>query len=88
MRLIEGSRYPSLWLPRFDVNVQKNQLERFGLESVYSLLEKEAGSFLNHFDVIKQLVAKLSKQQQVTDGFIQFNQQNFISECLQRWGLI
>ncbi|EXJ12587.1 MULTISPECIES: type II toxin-antitoxin system HipA family toxin [Nitrincola] len=84
MRLIEGSRYPSLWLPRFDVMFEEGQIQRFGLESVYSILEKEAGSFLNHFEVIVKLVEKLSRQQQVIDGNCTFDQQAFVSQWLQR----
>lgn len=84
MRLIEGSRYPSLWLPRFDIAFNQNQQERYGLESVYSVLEKEAGSFLNHFDVLRQLVAKLTNQQQVLNKSAKFDQQQFISEWLKR----
>lgn len=84
MRLIEGSRYPSLWLPRFDVAFVNKQIQRFGLESVYSILNKEAGSFLNHFDVLQQLAVKLSSQHRVVEKGSSFDQQGFVSQWLQR----
>ncbi|WP_237680740.1 type II toxin-antitoxin system HipA family toxin [[Erwinia] mediterraneensis] len=59
MRLEEGARYPSLWLPRFDVAFIAGKKTLYGLESVFSLLQKPPGSYLNHFDVIRQLVALL-----------------------------
>ncbi|MGU0057523.1 hypothetical protein ACVXG7_28935 [Enterobacter hormaechei] len=43
----EGSHYPSLWLPRFDiVRNEQDQLVRLGMESVYSLLQKATGTLL------------------------------------------
>lgn len=56
MRLEEGSQFPSLWLPRFDVVEQQGQLQRYGLESIYSVLNKAPGTLLNHLDVLAQLI--------------------------------
>ena len=78
MKLIEGDQYPSLWLPRFDVQWVDQQWSRYGLESVYSILNKSAGSHLNHFAVIDQMCGLLSK----IDS--QFNTQQFVCEWLQR----
>lgn len=64
MLLCEGERYPSLWLPRFDVDFVAGKKVLFGLESVYSIMEKPPGSYLNHFDVIRTLIDKL----QLTGG--------------------
>jgi serine/threonine-protein kinase HipA len=55
MRLLEGNDYPSLWLPRFDVEWQDTRWQRFGMESVYSLMGKLPGSNLVHGDVIHTL---------------------------------
>lgn len=77
MALHEGSQYPSLWLPRFDVTRQQNQWHRLGLESVYAMLNKAPGSYLNHFNVIRQLLSTLNK-------FEAFDQQTFVIEWLQR----
>ncbi|WP_130804975.1 type II toxin-antitoxin system HipA family toxin [Acinetobacter ihumii] len=78
MKLLEGEYYPSLWLPRFDTYWDGQQWQRAGLESVYSILNKPAGSHLNHFEVIDQLCRLLSKIEP------NFNQQQFICEWLQR----
>ena len=78
MKLIEGERYPSLWLPRFDVKWLNQHWIRFGLESVYSILNKSAGSHLNHFEVIDQLCSLLQK----IDA--KFDPEQFVCEWLQR----
>ncbi|WP_323639372.1 type II toxin-antitoxin system HipA family toxin [Pectobacterium polonicum] len=56
MRLIEGEHYPSLWLPRFDVDYIDGRKTLHGMESIYSLLKKPAGSYLNHFTVIQRII--------------------------------
>ncbi len=55
LMLHQGSRYPSLWMPRFDTSWDGFSWQRFGLESVYSILGVAAGSTLNHFEVIDRL---------------------------------
>lgn len=60
MRLEEGARYPSLWLPRFDVSYEKGKTQLLGLESIYSIMKKAPGSYLNHFEVIRTLIQKLN----------------------------
>ncbi|PHR65488.1 MAG: hypothetical protein COA51_05180 [Idiomarina sp.] len=62
MLLIEGARQPSLWLPRFDRVHNKSSIHRYGLESVYSLLNKEAGTFLRHEDVLAKLCGVINSQ--------------------------
>ena len=59
MMLCEGEHYPSLWLPRFDIAFDDGPKQQFGLESIYSLMQKAPGSYLNHFEVIDCLVTKL-----------------------------
>lgn len=83
MRLLEGERYPSLWLPRFDVAFTNGSIERFGLESVYSLLEKAPGASLNHFEVLRALVKKLEQQHNV-EGLHSFDRQAFVIEWIKR----
>ena len=78
MKLIEGIAYPSLWLPRFDVQWANQKWSRFGLESVYSVLNKPAGSHLNHFEVIEQMCSLLKE----IDS--KFDTQQFVCEWLQR----
>lgn len=78
MRLIEGERYPSLWLPRFDTEWCDQRWHRYGLESVYSILNKSAGSHLNHFEVIDSLCTLLKTID------TKFNSTQFVCEWLQR----
>lgn len=66
LQLLEGERNPSLWLPRFDREFSQNTVQRFGLESVFSLLNKAPGSYLKHEEVLETLstvVNTLSKEQ-------------------------
>jgi len=84
MKLYEGERYPSLWLPRFDVAFNEGVIERFGLESVYSIVEKQPGASLNHFDVLRTLTNKLERQYAVVEGKQQFDRQAFVIEWVKR----
>jgi len=78
MKLLEGSRSPSLWLPRFDTHWDENNWERYGLESIFSVLNKPAGSYLNHFDVIRSVCNLLKKRSK------EFDTANFVCEWLNR----
>lgn len=83
MRLEEGEKYPSLWLPRFDVVAEDGKIRRYAMESVYSLMGKSAGSYLKHQDYILQIMDLIEKSDTVQKGFV-FDRQNFISGCLKR----
>lgn len=78
MRLMEGERYPSLWLPRFDVCWHDGKWQRYGLESVLSILDKPAGSYLNHFDTLDTLCKLLGNRSE------HFDQQAFVCEWVKR----
>ena len=78
MRLLEGERYPSLWLPRFDTHWQGNHWQRYGLESIFSVLNKPAGSYLKHTDVLTEICTLLSAR----NG--DFDQQQFVCNWVQR----
>ena len=67
LRLIEGSQHPSLWIPRFDVNHDSGREQRWGLESIYSIMQKQPGSFLKQFDVIRHLAALMHDVDPSTD---------------------
>lgn len=84
MRLIEGERGPSLWLPRFDTEFCDGQLQRHGLESVYSILEKAPGEPLNHFIAIRTLVKKLQQQHRVLELGHNFDSEKFVIEWVKR----
>ena len=53
----------SLWLPRFDVGIENGKLVKYGMESVYSVMNAEAGADLKHIDVIKALAPILCGQE-------------------------
>ena len=55
LALHEGPSGPSLWLPRFDVARREGRELRYGLESVYSLLKAEPGSFQKHQAALRAL---------------------------------
>ncbi|MCF1437265.1 MAG: HipA domain-containing protein [Shewanella sp.] len=78
MRLVEGSRYPSLWLPRFDVTYSEGRLARYGMESVYSVLGCPPGTLLDHIDVISKICRQMSQMN------VEFDQQRFVREWLER----
>lgn len=84
MRLLEGEQYPSLWLPRFDVSFHEGSCERHGLESIYSLLAKAPGSFLNHFVVLRELIQMMRQQYSVQELGQQFDQAAFVCEWVKR----
>jgi serine/threonine-protein kinase HipA len=84
MRLLEGEQYPSLWLPRFDVSFHSGTCERYGLESVYSLLGKAPGSFLNHFLVLRELIQLIQQQYVVEESEKKFDQAAFVCEWVKR----
>lgn len=83
MKLHEGERYPSLWLPRFDVRHEQGKTTRYAMQSLYSLLEKGAGAALNHGQVIREVVEKIGQSHTVGQGAA-FDAQQWILTYLQR----
>lgn len=77
MLLLEGDRYPSLWLPRFDIQMRDGYIHRCGMESVYSIMEAQPGQSLNQFEVISTLVNRLN-------GIEGFCQEEFVFDYLRR----
>jgi len=84
LQLSEGERYPSLWLPRFDVEVRDGRLCRFGLESVYALLGVAPGTHLRHPAVLERLVALLERQHRVQELGEAFDRKAFVIEWVKR----
>lgn len=60
MMVLAHQGQTSLWLPRFDVVVEQGQAVRLGMESIYSMLNAEPGSFQNHFAVMDAVWRKIS----------------------------
>jgi serine/threonine-protein kinase HipA len=53
---LEEANKPSLWMQRFDRQVTSRGVERFAVESIYSLAEVTTpGSAMNHMEVIRML---------------------------------
>ena len=84
MKLEEGEHYPSLWLPRFDVEQAQGQTVRLAMESVYSLLERGAGSYLNHGETLRAIVRKIQHSHLVQAQGFQLDAGAWISQWLQR----
>lgn len=84
MRLEEGRHYPSLWLPRFDVwHNEQGDVVRFAMESVYSLLEKSAGTPLDHETALRQIIAKIANSHLSASGMA-FDKAQFVIEWVRR----
>ncbi|RCV89988.1 type II toxin-antitoxin system HipA family toxin [Vreelandella rituensis] len=84
MRLVEGERYPSLWLPRFDMQYLDGAWVRYGLESVYTLMGAAPGSFLRHGETLRRLVSLLHDQYRVREGGEAFDSESFVLEWVKR----
>ena len=85
MRLEEGSHYPSLWLPRFDiVRNEQDQLVRLGMESVYSLLQKAPGTLLDHETTLRTLINKITSSHMVQQQGYHFDIPGFVTEWVRR----
>lgn len=84
LQLIEGEHYPSLWLPRFDVEMRADGLCRFGLESVYALLNAPPGAHLKHVPVIRHLASLLNRQHRVAELGEAFDLERFVIEWVKR----
>lgn len=84
MQLHEGSRYPSLWLPRFDVDVVAGRVSHHGLESVASVLNAPPGAFLNHFDALRSLVQRLARLHCHETQGVAFDHAGFVCDWVTR----
>jgi len=80
LHLDEGPINPSLWLPRFDREYTAGKVLRFGVESIFSLLNKPAGSHLKHEDVLSALVKVVNTQTmaQLTAEYLQRDLLNLV----------
>lgn len=84
MQLHEGSHYPSLWLPRFDVEIVAGRVHRYGLESIASVLNAPPGAFLNHSDALRRTLQCLSRLRCHREGARTFDQAAFVIEWVKR----
>ena len=85
MRLEEGINYPSLWLPRFDIQSDASgQTLRLGMESVYSILQKAPGVMLDHEATLHALISKISQSDTVNTQGYHFDISAFVIEWVRR----
>ena len=56
----------SLWLPRFDVYLENGVANRIGLESIYSIIDAEPGSYQDHFYVMETVWRRINSATQMT----------------------
>lgn len=84
MRLIEGERYPSLWLPRFDVRQnEQRKTQRLAMESVYAMLNQHPATRLYHGQTIRALINIIDRSNMTTEGF-KFDKTAFVIEWVKR----
>lgn len=76
LKLVEGELYPSLWIPRFDVD----EHTRNGLESLYAVLDVPPGTALRHETVI----AALHQRHQHVEAFLPGDFSQFVIEWVKR----
>ena len=85
LALEEGSK-PSLWMRRFDRKVEGQHVCRYAVESIYSLLEvTEPGSYLQHLDVLKRLLALWRAEQQnadIADLVVEYLRRDLLNQVL------
>jgi len=83
---LEEAHKPSLWMRRFDRRVDNQQVHRFAVESVYSLLEVTApGSYLQHLDVLKRLIRLWRAEQQesaIADLVLEYLRRDLLNQVL------
>ena len=66
MMILEHEGQVSLWLPRFDIQFQGEIAHRLGLESIYSMLNANPGSYQDHFKVIQTVWGKIRDTTEMT----------------------
>ncbi len=85
MRLIEGERVPSLWLPRFDVYIENKQMNHCGMESVYSILEEPPAKPLLHTDVLARMIKKMQAKEYLGDTQTLLDQTDGVAKFVIEW---
>lgn len=68
MKTLEHEGQVSLWLPRFDISIENGVAHRLGLESIYSIINAEPGSYQNHFEVMSKVWQRINKTTQMTSA--------------------
>lgn len=83
---LEEGRKPSLWMQRFDRNVSAHCVERYAVESIYSLAQvTEPGSAMSHLEVVQLLAglwARAGQQEQIEDLVVEYLRRDLINKIL------
>ncbi|WP_321838207.1 HipA domain-containing protein [Pseudomonas kulmbachensis] len=83
---LEEGRKPSLWMQRFDRGVTPQGVERFAVESIYSLAQvTESGSDMTHLEVIELLSAlwaRAGQQDQIPDLIAEYLRRDLLNKIL------
>lgn len=83
---LEEGRKPSLWMQRFDRKVTAQSVERFAVESVYSLAQvTEPGSDMNHVEVLALLTTlwkQAGQQAQIPDLVAEYLRRDLLNKIL------
>lgn len=66
MMTLEHESQVSLWLPRFDVQVDNSIATRVGVESIYSMINAGPGSYQDHFFVMENIWNKIKTTTQMS----------------------
>ncbi len=85
-KALEEASRPSLWMRRFDRNVTGQGVERFAVESMYSLAGVTIpGSYMDHLEVIRRLASlwhQAGQQDQVTDLVADYLRRDLLNKIL------
>ena len=83
---LEEGRKPSLWMQRFDRNVTARGVERYAVESIYSLAQvTEPGSAMTHLEVVQLLAGlwvRAGQQEQIEDLVAEYLRRDLINKIL------
>lgn len=83
---LEMATKPSLWMHRFDRHVSDQGVERFAVESIYSLAGvTKPGSAMSHLDVLLQLAGlwqQTGQGEQVTDLVADYLRRDLLNKVL------
>ncbi|WP_300729904.1 HipA domain-containing protein [Pseudomonas sp.] len=83
---LEEGRKPSLWMQRFDRNVTARGVERYAVESIYSLAQvTEPGSTMTHLEVVELLAglwSQAGQQGQIEDLVAEYLRRDVLNKIL------
>ncbi|WP_339430020.1 type II toxin-antitoxin system HipA family toxin [Pseudomonas taetrolens] len=83
---LEEGRKPSLWMQRFDRHIEAQGVQRYAVESIYSLAQvSEPGSTMTHLEVVELLAAlwtQAGQQAQIPDLVAEYLRRDLLNKIL------